>query len=360
MIILFIYLQILPLYGDKAASACSAALYRSTSYTILVSNAVLQAECRPLLGEVPARHRDTLHSLIRLAAAMPACWASPKYLADHALRSLTVLEKSSPMSHEPFGTLVPLVLTAPSLFCRSAGPARPDHLARIITLQCLRALITRQLLIVDIAGFRTDNIEEGESSVPKPDLENFLPILSDVKRGFDVQGMNASAIWEYVKLQCRTFLRCCCLFYHFLSDINPPSELTVASGDTWETMCGYLDLPTSFKELIDNPLARSKAMEWSALSVEWFAGTADVNLVMEPAEPPRLIRLPDDFSELMNIVSEFSCPNSEREDSKNPTMCLICGLIVCSQSYCCQAEISKVVIYFINCLPSKGRYACSS
>lgn len=334
------------MHGDKGSCTCSAALYRSTAYTILVSNAVLQAENRPLLGDVPARHRDTLQALVRLSAAMPACWASPKYLADHALRSLSVLEKSSPLSHEPFGTLVPLVLTVPSLFCRSAGPARPNHLARVVTLQCLRALITRQLLISELTPFRTDNIEDGESSTRRPDLENLLQILSEVRRGFDVQGMNASAIWESVKVRCRTFLRCCCLFYHFLSDINPPTELTVAKGDTWETMCGYLDLPTSFKELIDNPLARSKVMEWSALSDEWFAGSVDPKLVMEPAEPPRLIPLPEDFSELMNIVSEFSCPNSEREDSKNPTMCLICGQIVCSQSYCCQAEITKVRLLY--------------
>lgn len=306
-----------------------------------MSNAVLQAETRALLGDVPARHRDTLHALIRLAAAMPACWATPRYLADHALRSLTILEKSSPLSHEPFGTLVPLVLTAPSLFSRAAGPARPNHLARIITLQSLRAMITRQLLINDFEQHRTENIEDDDPKT-KPDLENFLQILSAVRRGFDIQGMNANAIWEHVKGECRTFLRCCCLFYHFLSDINPPTELTVPNGDTWETMCGYLDLPTSFKELIDNPLAKEKVLEWSALSDEWFEGAIDVKLVQEPAEPPKLIPLPEDFSELMNIVSEFSCPNSEREDSKNPTMCLICGKIVCSQSYCCQAEVSKV------------------
>lgn len=273
---------------------------------------------------------------------MPSCWSSTKCLADHAIRSLSTLEKTSPLSHEPFGTLIPLVLTIPSLFCRSAGPARPNHLARVITLQCLRAMITRQLLINDVTQFRTDNIDDGESSNQKPDLENFLQILSEVRRGFDVQGMNASAIWENVKTLCRSFLRCCCLFYHFLSDINPPTELTVTDGDTWETMCGYLDLPTTFKELIDNPLARTKVMKWSALSDEWFAGSIDLNLVKEPTGPPKLITLPEDFSELMNIASEFTCPNSEREDSKNPSMCLICGQIVCSQSYCCQAEISKV------------------
>ena len=27
------------------------------------------------------------------------------------------------------------------------------------------------------------------------------------------------------------------------------------------------------------------------------------------------------------------------DDSRAPSMCLVCGLVVCSQSYCCQAEL---------------------
>lgn len=85
-----------------------------------------------------------------------------------------------------------------------------------------------------------------------------------------------------------------------------------------------------------------QVLEWASLSDAWFSGDIAPHIVAEPTEPPRLIPLPEDFSELMNRVSEFSCPNSEREDSKNPTMCLACGQILCSQSYCCQAEIPKV------------------
>lgn len=58
----------------------------------------------------------------------------------------------------------------------------------------------------------------------------------------------------------------------------------------------------------------------------------------------KLIDLPADYSELINTVSSFTCPNSDLEDSRNPTMCLVCGEILCSQSYCCQTELNKIIV----------------
>ncbi|KAF9824715.1 hypothetical protein SFRURICE_010322 [Spodoptera frugiperda] len=330
---------ILPV-SDYGGFVSSAALYRSTSYTIISTNAVLQAENRPLLGELPARHRDTLQALIRLAAALPCVWSSPKHLSHHGLSTLNTLENTSPLTHEPFGTLVALVLTAPSLFCKVGGPARPTNLAKQFTLQCFRATLARALLVTDVTACKSEPME-GQEDFKNADLENLLPYMKELRNGVLEDNLNPTEVWQLIKSQCHTFLRCCCLFYHFLSDINAPEELTVVKGDTWESMCGYLDMPSTFKDLVDTPTARKKISEWVGLSTEWFNGEIPAHVVTEPKEPPSLIPLPEDFSELMNLVSEFSCPNSEREDSKKPTMCLVCGQILCSQSYCCQADIPK-------------------
>jgi len=37
------------------------------------------------------------------------------------------------------------------------------------------------------------------------------------------------------------------------------------------------------------------------------------------------------------------CPRC-KEDSRVPAMCLVCGEIVCSQSYCCQTEIDGMMV----------------
>ncbi|XP_047516018.1 E3 ubiquitin-protein ligase UBR1 isoform X1 [Pieris napi] len=314
-----------------------AALYRATSYTVMSTEAVLQAEKRPLLGDLPSRHRDALQALIRLAAALPSVWLAPKHISHHALSTLSVLESSSPLSHHIFSTLVTMVLTVPSLFSKSAGPARPAHLARLFTLEAFRAQITRALLVIDI---KPSEPMEGVERVTPRSLQNMLAHVKLLRRGeLDIENVDPAEVWADAKRQCHTFLRCCCLFFHFLSDIIPPTELTEVGGDTWETMCEYLDLPTDYRELMEDR-GRVKSLEWVGHSEEWFKGTIPRRIALEP-DPPRLITLPEDFSELMNIVSEFSCPNSEREDSKNPTMCLVCGQILCSQSYCCQIEISK-------------------
>ncbi|XP_013163540.1 PREDICTED: E3 ubiquitin-protein ligase UBR2-like, partial [Papilio xuthus] len=201
--------------------------------------------------------------------------------------------------------------------------------------------MTKALIALDVSGCTSQPMEDQEEHKIPADLENLLPLMKELRRGnLQIEELSAPEVWEKLKRQCHTFLRCCCLFFHFLSDIIPPTELTVRDGDTWEVMCGYLNLPATFRELMDTPLARKKAMEWSSYSNKWFRGDLKPEVVLDPGEPPRLVPLPDDFSELMNVMSEFSCPNSEREDSKFPTMCLVCGQILCSQSYCCQIEVS--------------------
>lgn len=63
-------------------------------------------------------------------------------------------------------------------------------------------------------------------------------------------------------------------------------------------------------------------------------------LVRHPMSPNALVALPADFSELINEASLFRCPNSDGDDSRSPTLCLVCGRLLCSQSYCCQVCFS--------------------
>ncbi|EPY76666.1 hypothetical protein CB1_001402047 [Camelus ferus] len=58
-----------------------------------------------------------------------------------------------------------------------------------------------------------------------------------------------------------------------------------------------------------------------------------------PRESNKLIDLPEDYSSLINQASHFSCPKSGGDKSRAPTLCLVCGALLCSQSYCCQTEL---------------------
>lgn len=62
--------------------------------------------------------------------------------------------------------------------------------------------------------------------------------------------------------------------------------------------------------------------------------------IVSPVTPIRqLIDLPNDYIDVINSVSLFTCPNNEKEETRNPSMCLVCGEILCSQTYCCQKEM---------------------
>lgn len=61
--------------------------------------------------------------------------------------------------------------------------------------------------------------------------------------------------------------------------------------------------------------------------------------VRQPHTVNMLVTLPHDYSDLINDVAYFSCPNSKGEETRTPTMCLVCGEVLCSQNYCCQSRI---------------------
>merc|ERR1711934_819336 len=96
----------------------------------------------------------------------------------------------------------------------------------------------------------------------------------------------------------------------------------------------YLGLSSSPRLLLDSPFTLVLVRRWMS--------HPDLRLGQDygyTAQVPQLIPLPQDYSELINSISSFTCPRSVGEESKIPSMCLVCGTVVCSQSYCCQAEL---------------------
>lgn len=158
------------------------------------------------------------------------------------------------------------------------------------------------------------------------------------------EGLSGHAVWKMVQFACLPFLRCCVLFYHYLTDVPAPSLLQEVGGDTFSNMCTYLALPQSPKELFSSKNVLNLINKWCRHEeVQQYLNGAPLLVVHEPLPVNQLVQLPFDYSELMNtILSTFTCPNSDHDDSRNPTMCLVCGEILCSQSYCCQTELNKM------------------
>uniref|UniRef100_A0A8C8BDV7 E3 ubiquitin-protein ligase n=1 Tax=Otus sunia TaxID=257818 RepID=A0A8C8BDV7_9STRI len=125
-------------------------------------------------------------------------------------------------------------------------------------------------------------------------------------------------LWRNLKAGIMPFLRCSALFFHYLNGVPAPSEIQ----GTFEHLCSYLSLPNNLTCLFQ------ENSEILNTLIESYA-----------RESNKLIDLPDDYSCLINQASNFSCPKSGGDKSRAPTLCLVCGTMLCSQSYCCQTEL---------------------
>uniref|UniRef100_A0A8C8SAP4 E3 ubiquitin-protein ligase n=1 Tax=Pelusios castaneus TaxID=367368 RepID=A0A8C8SAP4_9SAUR len=125
-------------------------------------------------------------------------------------------------------------------------------------------------------------------------------------------------LWRSIKAGIMPFLRCSALFFHYLNGVPVPSEIQVTGASQFEHLCSYLSLPNNLICLFQE---NSKIMNTYA------------------RESNKLIDLPDDYSCLINQASNFLCPKSGGDKSRAPTLCLVCGTMLCSQSYCCQTEL---------------------
>lgn len=125
-----------------------------------------------------------------------------------------------------------------------------------------------------------------------------------------------------------------------------------------EAECHLLHQSRSASTITKTSLRRSGSSSSSVSSCQQAATQAAAAVVAASASPKsdlmpvkfiaqphlvnRLIDLPHDYSELVDRVSDFTCPSIKNEDSRTPTMCLVCGLMLCSQNYCCQRDLNDL------------------
>lgn len=318
--------------------------WKSCSYTIHAIEVLLRDNNKPLLGNLTSRQRDCIESLVRIMGVLGNTLTQNIIIGSHAMRLLSLIIENSPegpsiLQWDSLGFLIPLTFSLPSLFSKDKSYSIPTgeqqelHLLQLVFLShIVKILITMSEL--EIADFMEVDYTE----------DNFITeVLKAMNRYKD--GTNTQAVWNYVQDACIPFLRCCVLFYHYLTDVPAPTTLLEVGGDTFINMCIYLGLPTSPKALFDHPEIMKLVITWSSHpEVLSYLDGKPMLIGIEPLPVNKLVDLPTDYSELINTVSSFTCPNSDHDDSRNPTMCLVCGEILCSQSYCCQTELNKIIV----------------
>jgi E3 ubiquitin-protein ligase UBR2 len=337
--------------------------WKSTAYTVHAIEFLLRDTEKPLLGALSSRQRDSLEGLARLSAVMSSTWSGEaagtsgqlgtESIAEYALTCLCCLLRNpeseySILGWDAFGMLVTLISSLSNLLSRRTDSPRSIITGSVAEQHALRlvftALVVKVLLTskfeedesMEVDAFEEDDEKEEDEGREKPG-----PLLLLMKNLSVSSGrLSGREVRRRLEASCAPFLRCCVLYFHYVTDVPAPVELTERGGDSYANMCRYLGLPESCDELFTSERILRLSAEWAsrARPAEREEGTR------EPLRINRLVELPEDYSELMNTVSMFICPNSDKEDSRNPTMCLICGDMLCSQSYCCQIELNKVMV----------------
>ncbi|XP_071074559.1 E3 ubiquitin-protein ligase UBR2 isoform X8 [Dasypus novemcinctus] len=317
----------------------------SCAYTIQSIERILSDEDKPLFGPLPCRLDDCLRSLTRFAAAH---WtvASLSVVQGHFCKLFTSLVPNENHGDLPcildidmFHLLVGLVLAFPALQCQDFSGISLGtgdlHIFHLVTV----AHIVQILL--------TSYTEENGMDQENPIGEEELAILALHKTLRQYTGSTLKEIpsgwhlWRNVKAGIMPFLKCSALFFHYLNGVPSPSELEAIGTSHFEHLCNYLSLPNNliclFQE--NSEIMNSLIESWCQNSEvkRYLEGERDA--ISYPRESNKLIELPEDYSSLINQASNFSCPKSGGDKSRTPTLCLVCGTLLCSQSYCCQTEL---------------------
>ncbi|XP_035910320.1 E3 ubiquitin-protein ligase UBR1 isoform X2 [Anopheles stephensi] len=372
------------------------------SYTIKSIEMQLRVLNLPLGTELSIRYSTCLRGLVRAACAMGPL--VPTVLVQHRMLLFMADIYETLYGHTPsqsffdwdlFGLLNTCLFTTRSVLYSFVRPQRIpkgdalDHsiVLAVFMVNMLRTIITSVTginppMASSDAEHHPDQQQNEDTITPLTDAERNLLLLfqqynihqphPDEKASNATTDRNAGdggsititvggsvaeqkrlckLLVNDIKTQSHTLLRCCSLLFYGITDITLPQCTDVPEHD-YHPMMTYLDLQ-------EDPLVYLNAGQKTFELIERlaFCNSDQINrmryarqahLLGEPralfqAAPPvrRLIDLPEDYSDLINSVSLFTCPNNIRDDSRNPTMCLVCGVILCSQSFCCQKELDN-------------------
>uniref|UniRef100_A0A3B3CFX9 E3 ubiquitin-protein ligase n=1 Tax=Oryzias melastigma TaxID=30732 RepID=A0A3B3CFX9_ORYME len=281
--------------------------WSTCAYTIQSIERLLMDEDKPLFGSLPCRQDDCLSALTRFSSA---CWASSCMFCAAVLLPDPPVENAPCILHVDMFHLLVRVFAPPT--CLSAGSQVTDHvhLLHLITVaHMVQILLTSEAAMDQDSGATEE--EELTCQLYSTLRKHLGSVLPDVSSGWQ--------LLHRLKVGLLPFLRAAALFFHYL---NSSGQVPVSGRSIThcETRC----------------LCRYRWCHHPALK-HTLQGGGD--FIRFPRESNRLIDLPEDYSVLINQASSFTCPRSGGDKSRAPTLCLVCGAMLCSQSYCCQVEV---------------------
>lgn len=372
----------------------------SCAYTIESLEMCLRAMDKSLKGQMSIRHSSCLSGLIRISGLL-ALTASDDIAAKLTIQMRSLLDTifnnsgTSVVEWDIFKMLVSLVFITPTVMYVKTGRCSVPtgnlleyyYVKLMFAANLAKILIllnenTEEMMDIDDNNKSTNSSGNYTSASGIMDFyykyNYYMRTVDEAADGSNsvLDGsvkarkgkITANILIGALKRESQTFLRCSTLLFHFMTDIEMPEQFISVGGDTFEVMCEYLGLSTDLESYFKcdtlnefmSTLAEHKAIDM------WRQNNDTINLETNtvPCLPAvrELVSLPDDYSDLINGVSSFTCPNNDRDDTRNPTMCMACGHMLCSMTYCCQktlddsAMVGACTYHALNCGAGVGLF----
>ncbi|XP_034283591.1 E3 ubiquitin-protein ligase UBR2 isoform X2 [Pantherophis guttatus] len=316
----------------------------SCAFTIQAIEQILADEEKPLFGQLSCRQDDCLTSLTRFAAAQ---WTVSSLLAVQGhfcmlLPSLVPYEKSGNLpcilDIDMFHLLVCLVFSFPAVHCQDFSGVSLGtgdiHIFHLVTMAHI-------VQIILTSSTEENGMDQGNSTVEEAAVLALHKHIGQCVGSALKEISSGWHLWKSIKTGIMPFLRCSAMFFHYLNGVPIPPELKANGANQFEYLCSYLSLPSNliclFQE--NSKITNTLIESWCNNSEVKRCLQGQRQAISYPRESNKLIELPEDYSCLINQASNFSCPKSGGDKSRAPTLCLVCGTMLCSQSYCCQTEL---------------------
>lgn len=326
-----------------------------------------------------------------VAAAAAAVVAAAAAAGGGAAAAAAGDESISVIAYDVFKMLASIVFMMPTvLYVKSNECTVPNgHMSEFYLVQLMHVANVVKILLLheepaaaDAVAASPDNcstsmdIDGSETTTAADPLIAFYNAYNFCVHG-GKSSMTRARLDDIVAAGSATFLRCATLLFNTIADAPMPDELAVLSTDgrdvdKYPAMCTYLGLNADAGVYLTAPDAAAVgADDADALATRQTTYRFAVQLAEHPSHAQlradaaatslaavearraivpcvtpisAFVELPEDYSDLINSVSQYTCPNNVRDDTRNPTMCLICGAILCSMTYCCQVEVNGATV----------------
>eukprot|EP00118_Oscarella_pearsei_P007753 m.38708 g.38708 ORF g.38708 m.38708 type:complete len:1803 (+) comp32631_c0_seq2:65-5473(+) len=308
--------------------------------TIFVKDA--QAEASSTMDSLTMRQAECLKSLVRHVNCM-AQVCCPSVLREHCLSLLmAVFCPSNPsckvnlLEMNSFAIVIALLYSIPSLDSGTAQQPVTLDCQEVILQLAFAACLTQAVLTIEQAE-DMDAQTQDESEIDA-DLQK---VFSQLRGPVDLM-RSVPGLCEKVEERVKPFLMAASLFFHTLTGVPFPNESVEPTS--FFSLCRYLSLPASWTSVIsfldpENPAGVGLIAQGWLHALD--KAVSPVRIAQPFYQLRKLIELPREYFVIVERAATFNCPNSSGDGSRVPTMCLVCGTILCSQGFCCQTEIDN-------------------